>query len=117
MSGREFPVWAGKLHFFTTFIGVNVTFFPMHFLGISGMPRRYIDYPDAFAGWNEIISYGAYLTFLSTIFFLVVAVYALFAGKRVGANYWGIEDSAATLEWTVSSPPPMHSFDTLPKIR
>src|SRR3569833_1893602 len=62
MTGREFPEWAGKTHFWTTFIGVNVTFFPQHFLGLAGMPRRYIDYPDVFAGWNLVSTYGAYLS-------------------------------------------------------
>jgi cytochrome c oxidase subunit 1 len=71
MSGREIPQWAGKLHFWTSFLGVNVTFFPQHFLGLAGMPRRYIDYPDAYAGWNAVSSYGSYLTLISTAFFIV----------------------------------------------
>lgn len=115
MSGREFPEWAGKLHFAGTFIGVNITFFPMHFLGLSGMPRRYIDYPDAFEGWNYIVSLGSYLTFASTIFFVVMVFVTLRYGKQAAANYWG--EGATTLEWTLSSPPPVHSFDSLPKIR
>src|SRR3546814_4546193 len=65
MTGRLFPEWAGKLHFWATFIGVNVTFFPQHFLGVAGMPRRYIDYADAFAGWNAVSSYGSYLSIRS----------------------------------------------------
>src|SRR3546814_19077696 len=76
MTGRLFPEWAGKLHFWATFIGVNVTFFPQHFLGVAGMPRRYIDYPDAFAGWNAVSSYGSYLSIAATVFFLVMTVYA-----------------------------------------
>ena len=59
MCGRQYPEWAGKIHFWVTFIGVNLTFFPMHFLGLAGMPRRIPDYPDAFAGWNEVASVGA----------------------------------------------------------
>ncbi len=113
MSGRQYPVWAGKLHFWTTFIGVNLTFFPQHFLGLAGMPRRYIDYPDAFAGWNMVSSIGAYISFASTLFFVGLALYTLTRGRRVAANYWG--EGATTLEWTVSSPPPFHTFDELPK--
>ena len=112
MTGREFPEWAGKLHFWTTFIGVNVTFFPQHFLGLAGMPRRYIDYPDVFAGWNYVSSLGAYLSGASTVFFLVMTVYAMKAGKKAVANPWG--DGATTLEWTVASPAPFHTFETPP---
>jgi cytochrome c oxidase subunit 1 len=115
MSGREIPGWAGKLHFWTSFIGVNVTFFPQHFLGLAGMPRRYIDYPDAYAGWNAVSSYGAYLTLLSSLFFIVVVIYSLKAGRRAEANPWGA--GATTLEWTVPSPAPFHTFEVLPRIR
>jgi cytochrome c oxidase subunit 1 len=115
MSGREHPEWAGKLHFWTTFIGVNLTFFPQHFLGLAGMPRRYPDYPDAFSLWNHISSIGAFISFASTIFFVVMALYTVFAGRRVGANQWG--EGATTLEWTVSSPPPFHTFEDLPVIK
>lgn len=113
MCGRTYPEWAGKLHFWTTFIGVNMIFFPQHFLGLQGMPRRYPDYPDAYAGWNFISSLGAYISFSSAVFFLGVMAWTIFAGRRVGANYWG--EGATTLEWTVSSPPPFHSFDELPR--
>jgi len=115
MSGREIPGWAGKLHFWTSFVGVNVTFFPQHFLGLAGMPRRYIDYPDAYAGWNAVSSWGAYLTLISTAFFVVVVIYSLKAGRRAEANPWG--EGATTLEWTVPSPAPFHTFEELPRIR
>ncbi len=115
MSGREIPQWAGKLHFWTTFVGVNVTFFPQHFLGLAGMPRRYIDYPDAFAGWNFVSSFGSYISFTSTVFFLVMAAYSLKFGRRAEANPWG--EGATTLEWTVPSPAPFHTFEELPQIR
>lgn len=115
MCGRQYPEWAGKLHFWTTFIGVNLLFFPQHFLGLAGMPRRIPDYPDAYAGWNFVSSLGAYLSFGSTLFFIGVAIYTLTAGRRVGDNYWG--EGATTLEWTVSSPPPFHTFNELPRIR
>ena len=114
MSGREIPSWAGHLHFWTTFIGVNLTFFPQHFLGLAGMPRRYIDYADGFAQWNNISSIGAYIAFGSTLFFIVMLIYTLAAGKKAAANPWG--EGATTLEWTVSSPPPFHTFSTLPRI-
>jgi cytochrome c oxidase subunit 1 len=115
MTGRQYPEWAGRLHFWTTFIGVNLAFFPMHFLGLQGMPRRYVDYPDAFAPWHAIASYGTYIAFASTIFFIGVAIYTLTSGRKVGANYWG--EGATTLEWTVPSPPPFHTFEELPTIK
>ncbi len=115
MSGRQYPEWAGKLHFWTTFIGVNITFFPQHFLGLAGMPRLYIDYADALAGWNMVSSIGAYISFASTIFFVLMMIYTLRAGRVVGDNYWG--EGATTLEWTISSPPPFHSFDELPQVK
>ena len=113
MTGRQYPEWAGQIHFWTTFIGVNLTFFPMHFSGLAGMPRHYVDYPDAMAHWNYLSSMGAFLSFGSTIFWLIFVVFGtLLAGKKVGANYWG--EGATTLEWTVDSPPPFHTFEELP---
>jgi cytochrome c oxidase subunit 1 len=114
MTGREFPEWAGKTHFWTTFIGVNLTFFPQHFLGLAGMPRRYIDYPDIFAGWNYVSSIGAYISGVSTLFFFVMAIYSIAAGRRAAANPWG--EGATTLEWTVASPAPFHTFEVPPMI-
>jgi cytochrome c oxidase subunit I len=114
MSGREIPEWAGKIHFWTTFIGVNLTFFPQHFLGLAGMPRRIPDYPDAFSGWNHVSSYGAYISALSTIFFVVMVIRALAVGKQAAANPWG--PGATTLEWTVPSPAPHHTYEELPRI-
>ena len=106
MSGRQYPEWAGKLHFWTFFIGANLTFFPQHFLGRQGMPRRYIDYPDAFALWNYVSSWGAFLSF-------GVVFYTIFAGRKVTEPaYWG--EHADTLEWTLSNPPPAHTFEQLP---
>jgi cytochrome c oxidase subunit 1 len=115
MSGRQYPEWAGKMHFWMTFISVNLTFFPMHMLGAAGMPRRYIDYAEGFAGWNFLISIGSYMGAAAFMFGLGVIVYTLLAGRRVTqANYWGV--GATTLEWTVPSPPPYHTFQALPKI-
>ncbi|MFY0691979.1 MAG: cytochrome c oxidase subunit I [Paracoccaceae bacterium] len=114
MTGRMYPEWAGKLHFWTMFIGANITFFPQHFLGRQGMPRRYIDYPEAFAYWNYISSWGAFLSFASFLFFIGVIFYAMFYGKKVSdPNPWN--EHADTLEWTLPSPPPEHTFETLPK--
>ena len=115
MCGRQYPEWAGKFHFWTTFIGVNVTFFPQHFLGLAGMPRRYIDYPDALAGWNAVSSYGAYMSFASTLFFICMLIYTVKWGRKVGENYWG--EGATTLEWTLPSPPDFHSYHELPQIK
>jgi len=114
MSGRTYPEWAGKVHFWTTFIGVNLVFFPQHFLGLQGMPRRIPDYPEGLAGWNAVSSYGLYIAFASTIFFVGIVLWTLTKGRRVEANYWG--PGATSLEWTVSSPPPFHTFNDLPKI-
>ncbi len=114
MSGRQYPEWAGKLHFFLMFIGSNLTFFPQHFLGRQGMPRRYIDYPEAFAYWNYVSSIGAMISFVSFLLFLGIVFYTLFAGKRVTQNnYWN--EYADSLEWTLPSPPPEHTFEQLPK--
>ncbi|MDX2145380.1 MAG: cytochrome c oxidase subunit I [Rhodospirillaceae bacterium] len=113
MTGSPFPEWAGKLHFWTTFIGVNLTFFPQHFLGLAGMPRRYIDYPEVFAGWNYVSSIGAYISGASTVFFLVMAAMNLFSKTKSAANPWG--EGATTLEWTVPSPAPFHTFEEQPK--
>ena len=106
--------WAGKLHFWMMFIGSNITFFPQHFLGRQGMPRRYIDYPEAFAYWNYVSSWGAFLSFASFLFFIGIVIYTLVAGKRVTENnYWN--EHADTLEWTLPCPPPEHTFETLPE--
>ena len=113
MSGRQYPEWAGKLHFWTFFIGANLTFFPQHFLGRQGMPRRYIDYPDAFALWNYVSIWGSFLSFASFLFFIGVVFYTILAGRKVTEPaYWG--EHADTLEWTLSNPPPAHTFEQLP---
>jgi cytochrome c oxidase subunit I len=114
MSGYMYNDKLAKVHFWMMFVGVNVTFFPQHFLGLSGMPRRYIDYPDAFAMWNRISSLGSYLSGLGVLLFLYV-IYDAFAKRQLaGDNPWG--PGATTLEWTLSSPPPFHQFETLPRI-
>ncbi|PLX36186.1 MAG: cytochrome c oxidase subunit I [Hyphomicrobiales bacterium] len=115
MFGYRYSEFLGKLHFWLTFIGVNLVFFPQHFLGLAGMPRRYADYPDAFAGWNYISSIGSYISAAGVIVFLI-GVFSAFARKQpAGDNPWG--EGATTLEWTLTSPPPFHQFETLPRIK
>ncbi len=114
MSGYTYNSMLARAHFWVTFIGVNLTFFPMHFLGLAGMPRRYIDYPDALAGWNFVASIGSYIGGIGTLIFVVVVIEAFAAKRRAEDNPWG--EGASTLEWTVSSPPPFHTFSDLPHI-
>ncbi|WP_102226089.1 cytochrome c oxidase subunit I [Acidimangrovimonas sediminis] len=114
MSGRQYPEWAGKIHFWGMFIGSNLTFFPQHFLGRQGMPRRILDYPEAFSLWNHVSSIGAFIAFASFLWFIGVVAWTLLKGKRVTqANYWN--EYADTLEWTLPSPPPEHTFEILPQ--
>ncbi len=115
MSGYMYNETLGKLHFWVTFIGANVLFFPQHFLGLAGMPRHYADYPEAFAYWNRISSYGSYMTTAGLVIFLFGMFYAYFIRKEKAAdNPWGV--GATTLEWTLPSPPAFHSYETLPRI-
>jgi len=114
MSGRQYPETLGKIQFWMMFIGANLTFFPQHFLGRQGMPRRYIDYPEAFATWNLVSSLGAFLSFASFLLFFYIMYVTLTRGARITQNnYWN--EYADTLEWTLPSPPPEHTFETLPK--
>ena len=115
MSGRQYPETLGKIHFWMTFIGVNLAFFPQHFLGLAGMPRRIPDYPDVYAGWNMISSIGAYISAAGAVFFVYVMYKTFTSGEKCGDNPWG--EGADTLEWTVSSPPPFHTFNDLPQIK
>jgi cytochrome c oxidase subunit 1 len=115
MSGRMLNEGLGHLHFWLFFIGVNGVFFPMHFLGNAGMPRRVPDYPAAFAYWNEIVSYSYLLILAGVGVFFLNVIYAFVAGRKAEGSYWG--EGATTLEWTLSSPPPFHQFETLPVIK
>ena len=115
MSGRMHSEFLSHLHFWVFFAGVNIIFFPQHFLGMEGMPRRIPDYTPAFSYWNKISSEIGYTTMaIGMLIFFVNIAYALFAGKKAEGNYWG--EGATTLEWTLSSPPPFHQFETLPVI-
>ena len=115
MSGYMYIETIGKLHFWFTFIGVNLVFFPQHFLGLSGMPRRYVDYPDAFAGWNLVSSLGSYISGFGVLIFIYGVVDAFVRKEQAADNPWGA--GATTLEWTLPSPPPFHQFEVLPRVQ
>jgi len=114
MSGRMHSEFLAQAHFWVFFVGVNIIFFPQHFLGMDGMPRRIPDYAPAFAYWNHISSIGYLIMAAGMLIFFVNMIYAFVAGKKAPANYWG--EGATTLEWSLSSPPPFHQFQTLPVI-
>ena len=114
MWGKMYNEFLGKVHFFLMFIGVNLVFFPQHFLGLDGMPRRIPDYTPAFAEWNYWSTVGYMVTVAGLLVFFVNLFWSLGWGKKAPGNYWG--QGATTLEWTLSSPPPFHQFSTLPKI-
>jgi cytochrome c oxidase subunit I len=115
MTGYMYSETIGKLHFWITFIGVNLVFFPQHFLGLAGMPRRVADYPDAFSDWNFISSIGSYISGFGVLVFFFGVAQAFIRKERAAANPWGA--GATTLEWTLPSPPPFHQYDTLPLVR
>ncbi len=115
MSGYMYSEAIAKLHFWLSFIGVNLLFFPQHFLGLAGMPRRYADYPDAFAGWNYVSSIGSYISAAGVLVFLGGVAWAFMRKERAADNPWGV--GATTLEWTLPSPPEFHAYETLPRIK
>jgi cytochrome c oxidase subunit 1 len=115
MTGYMYNEFIGKTHFWLTFIGVNLVFFPQHFLGLNGMPRRIADYPDAFAGWNFVASIGSYISFAGLLVFLFGIAQAFSRKQHAAGNPWGA--SATTLEWTLPSPPNFHSYEALPRIK
>ena len=115
MFGYMYSETIAKAHFWVTFIGVNLVFFPQHFLGLSGMPRRYIDYPDAFAGWNLVSSIGSYISGFAVLIFIYGVIDAFVRKEKAANNPWGV--GATTLEWTLTSPPPFHQFEVLPRIK
>ncbi|KAI5669091.1 hypothetical protein M9H77_18944 [Catharanthus roseus] len=106
--GRTYPETLGEIHFWITFFEVNLTFFPMHFFGLSGMPRRIPDYPDAYVGWNTLSSFGSY-----------IFVVEIFSGKnrRCAPCPWALEQNPTTPKWMVQSPPAFHTFGELPAIK
>ena len=118
ITGHAYPETLGQIHFWVFFLGVNITFFPMHFLGLAGMPRRIPDYPDAFHGWNAIASYGSYISVVATLFFFYVVYKTLTTDKKVGNNPWSKTPGLnTTLEWMIQSPPAYHTFEEIPSIK
>ncbi len=113
--GYMYSQGIAKLHFWVTFVGVNLVFFPQHFLGLAGMPRRYIDYPEVFAGWNQVSSIGSYISAVGVLIFIYGVINAFSKKVKAADSPWG--EGATTLEWTLSSPPPFHQFSTLPVIK
>jgi cytochrome c oxidase subunit I len=112
MTGRMYDERLGRLHFWMTFIFFNLTFGPMHIIGVQGMPRRVYDYADKFATWNLVISICAFILGLSTLIFAYNMIASWRGGPRAVANPW----RALTLEWQVSSPPPIFNFDAIPTV-
>jgi len=124
--GLEYNIMLGKVHFWIMFIGVNVTFFPQHFLGLQGMPRRISDYPDAFAGWNLVSSFGSIISVVATWLFLYIVYIQLIEARPTSRHPWltpeFYSDSLQTLlnrnygslEWALTSPPKPHAFVNLP---
>ena len=123
MTGYAYPETWGKIHFWVMFIGVNLTFFPQHFLGLAGFPRRYSDFPDAYSGWNYISSFGSIISVVAVLIFLYIVARTVADRIPVTGNYWGTqeffsysEDGAPvdSLEWTQNSPPVLHTYNELP---
>ena len=126
ITGLDYNIMLGKVHFFILFIGVNLTFFPQHFLGLQGMPRRISDYPDAFAGWNMVSSYGSIVSVVATWLFLYIVYKQLTLGNVTTRYPWLVPQFFSdlfqtifnrnynSLEWSLTSPPKPHAFVSLP---
>ena len=126
ITGLDYNIMLGKVHFFVLFIGVNLTFFPQHFLGLQGMPRRISDYPDAFAGWNMVSSYGSIVSVVATWLFLYIVYKQLTLGNVTTRYPWLVPQFFSdlfqtifnrnynSLEWSLTSPPKPHAFVSLP---
>ena len=124
--GLNYNMLLSKVHFWILFIGVNLTFFPQHFLGLQGMPRRISDYPDAFAGWNLISSFGSIVSVVAAWLFLFIVYEQLVNGKASSRYPWTTPEyhtdtlqallnrSYPSLEWALTSPPKPHAFVSLP---
>ena len=116
-----------QIQFWTLFFGVNITFFPMHYLGVAGLPRRYSDYPDAYAGFNMICTYGSMVSILSTLLFIYIVFDTLKSTATVTTtNPWSFPlyfdlpnisptQSTLSLEWVIQTPPTAHNYSIVPK--
>ena len=104
----------GKWHFWLTTIGMNLTFFPMHFTGLAGMPRRYADYPLQFAEFNQLSTIGAFIFGFSQLLLLYVVIKCIKGGEKATDRVW---EGSHGLEWTLPSPAPYHSFNTAPEVK
>ncbi|WP_270375446.1 cytochrome c oxidase subunit I [Marinicauda sp. Alg238-R41] len=113
--GVKYNSVLARIQFWLFFAGANIIFFPQHFLGLAGMPRRYVDYPDGYAFWNMVSSWGYVIMAVGMVVFFVLLIEAAIRRRPAEANPWG--EGATTLEWTLSSPPPFHQFNELPKIK
>jgi cytochrome c oxidase subunit 1 len=104
----------GKLHFWISAISVNVLFFPQHFVGLEGMPRRIPDYNVMFADWNMISSIGGFVFGLSQLLFLYIVIKTIKGGEKASDQVW---EGAKGLEWSIPSPAPYHTFETAPEVK
>jgi len=117
ISGKLYNELFGKVHFWLTFIGMNLTFMPMHLMGMLGMPRRIYTYRPEYAGLNHIASAGAAVLGIGMTIFVLNMLLSLWRGRPAPPDPWAHADVTRTLEWTVTSPPPAENFHTLPVIR
>jgi len=115
-TGNMYDETLGKLHFWLSFISVNLTFFPMHFVGLAGMPRRYPDYALQFADFNAMVSVGAFIFGFTQLLLLFIVIKAIRTGKKASYEVW--EDTKDWgLEWTLDSPPSYHTFTVQPEVK
>jgi cytochrome c oxidase subunit I len=120
IAGILYSETGAQIHFWLLFIGANLTFLPMHWLGLQGMPRRIPDYPTAFAGWNLVCSFGSYVSLISMFVFFIVVAEAYIVARPAPANPWAIPGRPTvvhTLEWLMTSPMDFHSHAELPVVR
>ena len=117
ISGKLYNEFWGKVHFWFTFVGMNLTFMPMHIMGMLGMPRRIYTYRPEFTIWNQVATTGAAVLGVGMTIFFVNMLWSLWRGKQAPADPWSHIDVTRTLEWTISSPPPAENFHEIPVIR